>query len=44
MVEYWQIKSDNLLIIIHGDLQFVAYSRQNHRFTSPVIMAIHALK
>jgi len=30
------------LTIKHGDLQFVAYSHQKHRFTSSVRTAIHA--
>jgi len=41
MAEYWPIKSDN---IKQSDLQFVAYSHQKHRFTSPVTSAIYALK
>jgi len=32
------------LTIKRGNLQFVAYSHQKHRFTSPVRMIVHALK
>jgi len=32
------------LTIKQGDLQFVAYLRQKHQFTSPVRSAVHALK
>jgi len=31
-------------MIKRGDLQFVAYSHQKHRFTLPVRLAIHTLK
>jgi len=32
------------LTIKRGDLQFIAYSHQKHRFTSPVRTTIHTLK
>jgi len=40
MAKYWLIKS---LTIKRGDLQFVAYSHQKHRFTSPVRTVIYVL-